>query len=154
DSYVERILGELERKGYLRDALVVVTGDHGELLGEHGYFAHAITVHEPVLSIPLVLARFGYDGDPLPQHPLAAQIDIAPTILNELEVPVPVSWAGLALQQPLPAGKRQIYFQQTTEAGLYEVAGDGRIMKYWRDYEDGSEHLYDVISDPEEQTNL
>lgn len=154
DGYVRDILAELERKGYLRDALVVVTGDHGELLGEHGYFAHAVTVHEPVLTIPLILARFGYQADPLPQRPLAAQIDIAPTILGELRIPAPATWEGQPLQQAPDGQPRQVYFQQTTEAGLYEVAADGRIMKYWRDYQDGSEHLYDVVNDPGERNNL
>lgn len=154
DSYVRDILNELERKGYLRDALVVITGDHGELLGEHGYFAHAVTVHEPVLSIPLILARFGYDAEPLPERPLAAQIDVAPTILRELQVPAPRTWAGQALQQAPGAAPRQVYFQQTTEAGLYEVMPDGRVMKYWHDHQDGSEHLYDVIADPGEHTDL
>lgn len=154
DGYVRMILAELERKGYLHDALVVVTGDHGELLGEHGYFAHAVTVYEPVLSIPLVLARFGYDAAPIPERPLAAQIDIAPTILRELEIPAPTTWAGLALQQAPAYGGRQVYFQQTMEAGLYDVAADGRILKYWRDYEDDSEYLFDVIEDPGERNNL
>lgn len=154
DGYVRDILDTLDRKGYLQDALVVVTGDHGELLGEHGYFAHAITVREPVLTIPLIFARFGYDAEALVDRPLAAQIDIAPTILRDLGIAAPATWMGHALQDEASArAPRRVYFQQTMEAGLYDATADGKIMKYWRDHQDGSEYVFDVVDDPAEQTN-
>ena len=154
DGYVRDILDTLNRKGYLQDALVVVTGDHGELLGEHGYFAHAITVREPVLTIPLIFVRYGYKAEALVDRPLAAQIDIAPTILRDLGIAAPATWMGQALQDEASAqAPRRVYFQQTMEAGLYDATADGKIIKYWRDHQDGSEYVFEVVADSAEQTN-
>ena len=153
DSYVGRLLSTLGQKGYLDDALVVVTGDHGEMLGEHGLLAHGVGVHEPVLNIPLLLARYGYQAPArLPQRKIASQIDIAPTILAELGLPIPPTWAGEPLQRP--DRQRPIYFQQVGEAGLYEDRGTEGVLKYWHNFRTGEDFLFDIEKDPQETRNL
>src|SRR5690606_24393120 len=87
DGVVSELLDTLEIKGYLHDALVVITGDHGEMLGENGLFSHQYGLDEGVLDIPLILIRYGYEGGEFPFHPLVGQVDIAPTIARELGVP-------------------------------------------------------------------
>ncbi len=94
DEVIAGILATLERKGYLKKALVVITADHGEALGEHGLFVHANSVREQVLRIPLVLIAYGYHPQPLHPRAVPAQVDIAPTILAELGVPRPATWVG------------------------------------------------------------
>jgi arylsulfatase A-like enzyme len=58
-SYVDRRIGEvvdlLRRRGLLDRTIVVVTSDHGELIGEHGLLDHKLNVYEELLRIPLVL---------------------------------------------------------------------------------------------------
>jgi len=58
-AYVDRRIGEvvhsLRRHGLLDQTVVVVTSDHGEMLGEHGFMDHKFTLYEPVLRIPLIL---------------------------------------------------------------------------------------------------
>ena len=152
DGYVKQLIARLQKKGYLKDALVVVTGDHGEMLGEHNLISHAVGVYEPVLNVPFILARFGYTAPPLPKHRIASQIDIAPTILRELGLPVPDTWLGVPLQSA--ERKRPVYFQQVTEAGLYENDGASRLFKYWRDFNTDEEFVFDVESDPGELHNL
>ncbi len=51
DAIIEALLATLQRKGYLRNALVVITADHGESLGEHGLFSHTNSVREELLRI-------------------------------------------------------------------------------------------------------
>lgn len=150
DALVGQMLDELQRKGYLDQALVVVTADHGELLGEHGRFGHQ-NVYEPSLRVPLLLVRFGYEGDRIPSPPLASQADIAPTILHELAMPIPSTWAGQALQQPQP--RTTIHFQQANQVGLYDLQQPGMVMKFWRDLDSGKEFAFDVLADPGEQRN-
>ena len=146
DYVASRILELLQQKGYLDDALVVVTGDHGEMLGEQGFFSHQHGVSEPVLDIPLVLFRYGYSGEPIPAPPLSNQIDVAPTVLRELGLPVPEIWQGRALQDPwIP---RDIHVQQSHYFGIYRVDADGRVWKYVRDLTSGTESVTNPVDDP------
>ena len=146
DHMVSRILDQLQSKGYLDDALVVVTGDHGELLGEQGLFSHKYGLSEPALDIPLVLLRHGYVGEPIPASPLTSQIDVAPTVLRELGLPVPEIWQGRALQDPWTA--REIHIQQARYFGVYHLGEDGRVLKYVRDLDSGAESVTDPVGDP------
>src|SRR5690606_22898659 len=85
DYYVGEVLDQLKSKGYLENALVVITADHGEALGDHGEFGHAKGVWFPVQHVPLIMLRFGYEPPSAIEQPaMASQIDIAPTILHEL----------------------------------------------------------------------
>lgn len=55
DDVMERMLSELESRGVLRNTIVVVTSDHGELFGEHGLRGHGNSLYRPVLHVPLVI---------------------------------------------------------------------------------------------------
>ena len=152
DRIASRLLETLESKGYLSDAVVVITGDHGEMLGEKALFGHQHTVDEAVLRIPIVLQRRGYAGEPIGGWPLTSQIDIAPSILEELGIPAPASWLGRPLQSL--AGPRIVHFQQAAQFGLYSAHDAGRVLKYWSDLSAGKEFLYDIQDDPGESRNL
>lgn len=152
DQTVDKLLSQLERKGYLRNALVIITGDHGESLGEHGRFSHSHQVYEGALNIPLIFIRYGYDGRSLKTSSFASQIDVAPTALNELGIPVPSIWKGTSLD--IPAPPRLISFQQSVLSGLYDLRSPDRIVKYWKNISTGNEYAFDITSDPYERNNI
>lgn len=155
DEVIRRLLAVLREKGLLEDAIVVVTGDHGEFVGEHGLFGHAKSVRAEVLDIPMLLAAFGPRA-PLrvEEDQLASQVDIAPTVLAHLGLPAPRSWSGVALQSGQgTAGERLAFFQQGAEYGLVARKPDGRTWKYWIDADSGHEYAYDLAADPGETTN-
>ncbi|WP_374012268.1 sulfatase-like hydrolase/transferase [Pseudoxanthomonas koreensis] len=135
DSVIAKILQRLEEKGYLDDALVVITGDHGEMLGENGFFSHQYGLDEGVLDIPLVLLRYGYEGPDFPGHQLVGQIDIAPTILRELGLPAVPIWKGRALHDKW--SPREIKIQQGPDFGIYHLSADGAVWKYRRNQDTG-----------------
>ncbi|HEY1314189.1 MAG TPA: sulfatase-like hydrolase/transferase, partial [Steroidobacteraceae bacterium] len=88
DAVIGELLALLKTKGYLEDALVVITADHGESLGEHGLYHHANSVREEVLRVPLVMIGYGRPLQlPATTRTFASQVDIAPTILRELHLP-------------------------------------------------------------------
>ena len=153
DVVIGRLLSELEKKDYLGNALVVITADHGESLGEHGKFAHANSVYEHVLRVPLLFVPFGYRFDRAPDpSAVAHQVDIAPTVLAELGLSAPTTWAGTALQAP--AERHFAYFQQHDIVGLIDLRDPGRRWKFVREGGAGIEAVYDLTSDPQERTNL
>jgi arylsulfatase A-like enzyme/Flp pilus assembly protein TadD len=117
-----------------RPTLVVVTGDHGEALGDHGEETHGVFAYESTLRIPLVIAQLGAEigGGPNARNPdapnadgpnvgsvrlqpdltgrgevssiAARHVDILPTVLDAVGQPVPADVPGRTL---LPAAERR-----------------------------------------------
>lgn len=151
DDVIRSLMGLLQSKGYLKNSIVVITADHGEYLGESGQYGHAKGVGEPVLGIPMLLGRYG-GGEIFEKFGdnLMSQIDIAPTVLHELGISIPASWAGLPMQLQ---GHPFAYFQQNRAYGLIEKKADGSVWKYWVDAGNTTEHAYEISSDPSETNN-
>ncbi|HEY0510588.1 MAG TPA: sulfatase-like hydrolase/transferase [Thermoanaerobaculia bacterium] len=86
DSFLAPLLGPF-LDGREKPALVVVTGDHGESLGEHGEPTHGLFAYEATLKVPLVVwgrgVAPGRDGRP------ARHVDIFPTVLQAAGVDAP-----------------------------------------------------------------
>ncbi|WP_145155944.1 sulfatase-like hydrolase/transferase [Pseudomonas oryzihabitans] len=139
DAITKEILELLEQKGYLENSTIVLTADHGEMLGEHNFFGHQRSTYEEVLNIPFIIQRRGYTEKGLPPWPIASQIDIAPTILKELDIPAPTTWKGIALQNP--PEDRFIHFQQASEAGIYLYKTQEPPVKYTKDLSTKEETL-------------
>jgi glucan phosphoethanolaminetransferase (alkaline phosphatase superfamily) len=153
DDMIRKLLEALSSRGYLDDAIVLITADHGEALGEHGHFTHAHGLHEPVIKIPLLLMTYGAPmARPLHARGAASQIDIAPTLLEELGVPAPPTWTGVTLTAPGPA--EPIRFQQGSEIGLIDARDPSALLKYWVDSRTGVERAYDLSVDPQERNDL
>lgn len=153
DATIQQMLEILERKGYLREAIVAITADHGEALGEHGHYVHADNVREASLRIPLLLISFGdRPRRAIDAHALASQVDVAPTILAELGIAPPPTWSGVPLQGP--AARDFTYFQERSHVGLVDHRDTPRLWKYWSDSATRQEHVYDLSVDPGETTNL
>lgn len=151
DSVVMELLQTLEQRGYLHDAVVVVTGDHGEMLGEKELYSHSRMLYRPVLEIPLMILRFGYEGQAIELHQFASQVDIAPTIVQELGLPVPDSWSGQRLQGVV--ARDFIFIQQSMEIGLFDLRDTENVWKFWVDTESDEYFAFDAIRDPEENLN-
>jgi glucan phosphoethanolaminetransferase (alkaline phosphatase superfamily) len=152
DGVIATLLSELRNKGYLSRALVVITADHGEALGEHGLFTHANSVREEVLKVPVVFVAYGYKPqDPIDGAPFPLQIDIAPTILAELKIPRPTTWEGRPLQDRYEHPLSD--FEERDYAGLIDNRQPGSHWKYWLDRGRGNEFAFDLSADPHEAHN-
>jgi arylsulfatase A-like enzyme len=158
DDVLRRIFGILAQKGYLRDYAAVLTGDHGQLLGEHGLFGHGHYTYGEVLHIPMVF----FGSRPLPalaQADFANQIDIAPTLADMAGLEIPSSWQGQTLLRPRTNPWSYHYsFTEPLDWGSVVFDGKGRLLKYARLFAPGalasSERLTDLINDPNEENNL
>ncbi len=82
DQAVGVLVRGLESAGVLDDTLLVVTSDHGELLGERGRFSHQLYVDEPLMHVPLVLKLPGDRGaGTVIDSPLVSNLDVYATLL-------------------------------------------------------------------------
>jgi arylsulfatase A-like enzyme len=167
----------------LQPLLVVLTSDHGESLGEHGYhFAHGEYLYQPTLRVPLLLSFPDRISAGLKVDALAENVDIAPTIVALLGLSrmqavdgrplfVPAAGAGPGHQAVwVPAPGRRIVFAESDyqlihpenrryyipgPSGRWSSAFDGRF-KLIHIPRPGGEilELYDLATDPGETRNL
>jgi arylsulfatase A-like enzyme len=151
DDVIRQVFEALGAKHYLDDAVVVVTADHGEGLGER-HWAHGWHLYNEDIRIPLLL----YDAPAASYSNLtfATQVDIAPTILDRLGLPIPASWAGRSLVSPAikQYSVHQTYFLPNRFAVLYRD-GDA-LFKFIATPQYGQEELYDLRHDSGEGRNL
>jgi hypothetical protein len=153
DDVIGQLMTLLKQKGYLEDALVVITADHGESLGEHGLYHHANSVREEVLHVPLVLFAYGRPlQTPNPARTFASQVDIAPTILRELGIPQPSSWVGRPLQ--LSQNVDISFFTEHAFHGLIDHRDPSNQWKYSVDQDSGAEQVFNLSVDPHEDHDL
>ena len=152
DAMIDQLLQTLQLKGYLRSAIVAITADHGESLGEEGLYTHSNSVREPALRIPFLIVSYGHQPvGRIDRHAFASQVDIAPTILAELGLPQPATWSGVPLQS---AAMRDLtYFQERFNIGLIDHRDPRSVWKYWTDSATRREYAFDLTVDPQERTN-
>jgi len=170
DAEIGRLMDGIRGLGRLDDTLVVVVGDHGEILDPRRPLArHAGYLEDAVLRVPLLMRLPGK----LPTgHRVGEQIgllDLAPTILELLDVPAPPQFRGRSLV-PLMEGKatrheQKVYFE-TLYWTLEEKRGLSRYgvrtpeLKFVLNLQSAGgtstrqEELYDLKADPGETRNL
>lgn len=97
DEQLGRLFQLLRDSGRYNNALVVVTADHGEELGEHGVFWHGTTLSEAAVHVPLLVKLPGnlHGGVRVPWQ--VRQIDVAPTLADAGGAVPPAEWQGLEL---------------------------------------------------------
>jgi Flp pilus assembly protein TadD len=103
DAALAPLLEDVHRSA--KRTLVIVTGDHGEGLGDHGEQAHGVFAYESTLRVPLIVAQLGGGrarGGEVSSVSVR-HVDILPTILDAVGQPLPPGLPGRTL---LPAGER------------------------------------------------
>ena len=171
DGVMGRLLQILEEKSGDSGTLVVVVGDHGESFGEHGLLGHRGSLYHQTLGVPLILSWPGTlpEGIRIPSR--VQSLDIAPTILDLLGLPVPGEMEGESLvslqdppqtSEPTTLTARDCYAELYPEPDLvkrYPRMGRRLTALYrgsWKLIagDDGSSEIFDLAADPGEESNL
>ena len=155
DAQLGRVIDALQASGQADRTLVVVTGDHGESLGEHGEPTHGLLVYEGAVRIPLVVAG--------PGVPRAERADAA-SLVDVAAHRVAAAWFA---NQPQPAtdvicwpGKPRTRKQRSTWKRTTPTPRGSRRLRAlvagrWK-YIGGAEpaELYDLSADPSERRDV
>ncbi|MGI9590676.1 MAG: sulfatase-like hydrolase/transferase, partial [Myxococcota bacterium] len=153
DDQIGRLL-EAVRASNDHGEVVVVTADHAEAFGEHGEWSHGFLVQEATLRIPLIL--YASRGLPRSVHVTsrASQVDLVPTLLAGLGIPVPPGLDGADLAR-LPQGDRAVLAEAAEGRARYGWARLGVIYRGSLKYVAGPiPELYDLAEDPLERDNV
>ncbi len=173
EAHVDRLVDLLEQEGELDRTLVIVVGDHGENVGEHGLMQHQFCLYDSLLRVPLVLRLPGvFDGGERRDDPVQV-LDLPPTVLDVVGVPRHLwpSFEGVSLLSRDLRPERPIiaeYMRPETERRRFRHGApdfdfdplDRRLQSYQvgdlkliRD-DQGRVELYDLSSDPHERTDV
>jgi len=159
DTLLGRLRASLEARQLWDEALVVVTADHGEALGEHDETGHGFFAYETTLRIPFVMRGPGLPAGRTLDGTLRL-VDVAPTVLELLGLPaLPGTHTGTSIASSLAAGAppiaRPTYAESLTPLVHYQWS-DLRVLREgpWKYILAPRPELYDLAADPGETRDL
>lgn len=157
DFQLGRVFDKLKELGIYDSTLIILTGDHGEMLGEHGETTHGYFIYESAIKVPLIVKR-PYSTKHLDVSDTVGLIDIVPTVCSMagVEAPSPVHGEDLSAYWSKRSKKatRYLYTESMVpmKSGaaslLGVVSGDFKYIQTTRP------ELYDTAEDPNETQNL
>ena len=153
DHYIGIVLDRLRELDIYDNTLIILTADHGEAFGDHGTVGHDDTLYRELLDVPLLVKYPGREPGTV-AGPVAL-VDIYPTLLRELGLPLLEGMAGRPLpRSPLEdANGERILFAETSRRANLRAAVSSRF-KLIETLPDGTHEFYDRLKDPEEKHNL
>jgi arylsulfatase A-like enzyme len=168
DEQIGKIISALDETGLRDSTLVVILGDHGEEIGEHGEYGHRFRFYDECVNVPILFNMPNFKEAKI--SGLSDLTDIAPTILGICGIDIPKTYQGVDLSKPSnQKGKKfiqmeafhrgncsfkhkPVYMGIRTETHKY-------IWREWKDPEDVSSdssnvELYDLEKDSSELINI
>jgi len=163
DKQLGRVVEAFDRHAGAGGSLVIVTSDHGEGLGDHGWLSHGVNLYEEAVRVPLVVRWTGHVAAGRAISEPVSLIDVAPTILQLAQVQqIPPGFEGRSLLGTLDPD-RAIFMQRRAYEGkvVAEANAQGEMTavvrggaKYIVAPEENRRELYRLQSDPHETDNL
>lgn len=114
DDRIGEFIDALETRGLLEQSLVVITADHGDAFGEHGYYEHPRYLHEELTRVPIVVSSPDVKPE-LVETPVGT-LDILPTILDSIDIDKTLpgqSLLRIAYERP---ANRTVFMQARSES--------------------------------------
>ena len=156
DAQLARLLDWLRVHQRFEETLIVITADHGEEFWEHGRFFHGQSLFEELLHVPLVVRLPGSDPalrNRVVERPVQT-LDLAPSILDWLDLPSPAGFEGRPLAQVLanPALPADPWVATATQA-QYPARFASRVgdLKLIESLDSATREVFDLSTDPTEK---
>jgi arylsulfatase A-like enzyme len=149
------LLDTLDSRQLLDRTIVIVAGDHGESLGEHGERDHGIFVYESVLRVPLIIRGPGLAPRRVPD--VVRLVDVMPTVLDMLDLTGPAV-DGVSLVDVMTGTRRNLDLEVFAES-MYPLRFGWSPLRALRGgrfklIDAPRPELYDLERDPFEERNL
>lgn len=160
DRSLEGLWNFLNAQGLYKKSLIIFLADHGESLGEHDESTHGYFIYQSTLHVPLII-HWPQNSGPFPKRveTPASLIDVAPTILQFLNLPTPPRFQGQSLLGLLgtanPTAPRDVYSESNYAHDHLAFAPLRSLRQGHEQYiEAPKPELYDLARDPRELHNL
>jgi uncharacterized sulfatase len=133
---------------------VVLTADHGEEFGEHGRQGHGHSLYDEVLHVPFVVRAPGLLPAGRRVGGLASLVDVMPTLLDLLDVPVPAGVEGVSLAGRMRAdggtAERPVYAEVALGSPPTSAYAGWIGARKWIVADGGAAEAFDLDADPGE----
>ncbi|MBI3559522.1 sulfatase [Candidatus Gottesmanbacteria bacterium] len=151
DSDLKGFFQFLHKKNLLKNTVVIIFGDHGEELFEHGQLTHGTQLYDETIHVPMIISV--PNAQPRRIDKLAQLIDIIPTLLPMLTIPVPAQAQGINL---LSDTINDYVFSETSIDRKRAIIGRDWKLIVNNDTAGGGKtrELYQRSTDPNERQNL
>ena len=151
DQYIGKLLLILTDLNILKNTVIILTSDHGEAFGEHGYFLHD-KIYKEELHVPLIIRIPGVS--PKRVKSFVSLIDVYPTLLDLLQKKPPHKMEGLSLKPLIMGDDKQlhdfIFAESASHKDISVSNGEWKLIRW----QNGERELYHVRKDPEEKTQV
>jgi arylsulfatase A-like enzyme len=147
----------LKAQGLYDDALIILTGDHGEEFQEHGGWWHGQTLYQEQVAVPLIVKYPSSAGAGSVNGDLVQSLDIAPTVLDVAGVPIPQAMMGRSLQGDTEPPVFAFAEEDHEGNFLHSLrSASHKLILANADNPRGlpAEELFDLVADPGEQQDL
>jgi arylsulfatase A-like enzyme len=158
DQEFGRFVSELKKRGLYDRALIVFLGDHGEEFFDHGQWLHGRSLFDELIRIPLVVKFPKQEGAGKRVAQQAQGVDVVPTVLQAMGLPVPPApaIAGRPLQE-LAFGQQEkrLAIAEISHRGIVAHGVRSETDKFIRRFNPEQDELYfDLAKDPGEKANV
>ncbi|UCC22428.1 MAG: sulfatase-like hydrolase/transferase [Planctomycetota bacterium] len=158
DYCIGRVIDKLKELNLYDSTLIIITGDHGEMLGEHGEEDHGYFIYQSAIKVPLLFKLPGQRKAKIIKG-LVGLIDIVPTVCGLLGIQPPEAVQGQDLsacftRRPLSQNDRYIYTESLYATKYNANTLLGVVTDRFKYIQTTRPELYDLIQDPQEANNL
>ena len=158
DYCVGLVIEKLKSLGLYDSTLILITSDHGEMLGDHGELTHGYFIYQTAIRVPLTMKIPGRKKSATVTQPVGL-IDIVPTICSLLDIQAPQRVQGEdltgLLQQPQGVLLDRGLYCESLNPTKYRAQGLlGLVNDRWKYIQTARAELYDLLNDPAESRNL
>lgn len=173
DSRIKGVYEKLDELGILDDTILVITGDHGENIGDHGLMDHQYSLHDTLLHVPLII-RYPEAFDPRSEYEQPVELrDLYPTLLELCGIETSLNATQSDRNIATGDGSEYTLGEYLTPQPSMETLEDrfGSLSERVRAHDrslasirtrdwkliigsDGSEFLYDLQADPGERHDV
>jgi len=154
DHHIGRLFDGLRELGLYDDAWIIVTADHGELLGERGLFGHGKSLDEVLVRIPMIVKYPAGEVAPGRSEVPVQLVDVLPTIALRLGLALPPDVQGTPLGTGGHPVVSEVYPLEIVEGSHGDVRawyeGDLKLVSS----ANGNRALYDLAKDPREERSI
>ena len=162
-EYMDQQLGLffdfLKKEGLYDNTLIIMAADHGESLGQHGEDTHGFFIYEPTVHVPLIIrAPFHFPVKKVEN--IVELIDISPTILEALNIPIPGTYQGESMLKLMFGDKdreKNVAYTETYYPRMHYGWSELKALYYngsWKYILAPKHELYDLQTDRKEEDNL
>jgi arylsulfatase A-like enzyme len=175
DRQIQDVVEAIKTHSNWDDTVLILMGDHGENIGDHGMMDHQYCLYDSLLHVPLIVTGGSFDGEGNSEQ-LVQLNDIAPTLMDEFGVTherMSEQCQGQSFHPDLGGRRERVFAEyrvpQPSREAIEERVGDPHdVMERFdqplsavrtAQYKlikrgDGNHECYDLEEDPDEQENI